>query len=132
MVGAPFASLSRAYGEKSSSAVAAPRAILYRAWLLPASRLAFHAALWALPPEPPQLLLFAVLLIEMVPLALLAMTLFASARMGSGAAMLPSFAIVAVPLIGLVVGQLLVEEAIRPLVPDPEVVREAVEAAVTR
>lgn len=123
----PFVSLSRAYAEKGYAS-APLRAVLYRSWLLPAGRVLESVLAWSLPDPPSQEAILIVQLGAMLPLVLLFWALRATARMAAGVGPLAAYAVALVPFVVMIFVDQLLGRALEPLMPDPEVMRRALDA----
>lgn len=107
----PYVSLVRAYGNPKRRNVPL-RAMLYRGFLLPAQQLVLMALVWALWNEgsnPAQAGLL--MMVSVVPLILMLVTMWFSARLGSGVGPMMSFVVVIVPFtlwqwVGPLLGQI--------------------------
>jgi hypothetical protein len=125
VLGTAYASLVRAYLGKGNPA-AAPRAVLYRAWLLPTTMLWMH--LGGLVTS--ELELAATLeLIGVVPLMLLVAAMIATARMGAGIGRMTSFVVVLIPIVVMLLAQAFLGRALEPLLPDSAAIAAAARAA---
>lgn len=125
VLGTVYVSLVRAYLGKGEPSAAA-RVMLYRAWLLPMTRLYFDLAGWIAPSaEVAMTLLF----LAIVPLVLLLSAMVAVARMGAGVGRFTSFVVVLVPVLVMMFGQLFLDQAIAPWLPDSAAISEAARAA---
>lgn len=124
----PFVSLARAYAEKGYE-IAPQRVVLYRSFLLPLSTVLFHIVGWGAPASTAEATgaLAVAGVMSVVPLALLFGALRSTARMASGAGPLASYAIALVPFVVMIFAQELLGRALAPLMPDPEVLRQAAE-----
>jgi hypothetical protein len=127
VLGTAYASLVRAYLSKGHPA-AAPRAVLYRAWLLPSTMLWMSVA--GLVTREPQVAATLELL-GVLPLVLLVAAMIATARMGGGVGRFTSFVVVLVPVVVMLFAQAFIARALAPLLPDPALLEAAARAAST-
>lgn len=125
VLGTAYASLVRAYLGKGNPS-AAPRVVLYRAWLLPATMLWMH--LGGLVTSEPELAA-SLELIGVVPLMLLVAAMIATARMGAGIGRMTSFVVVLIPVVVMLLAQAFLGRALEPLLPDSEAIAAAASAA---
>lgn len=127
VLGTAYASLVRAYLTKGHPG-AAPRVVLYRAWLLPSTLLWMNVAgLVTTDPE----LAATLELVGVVPLMLLIAAMIATARMGGGVGRFTSFVVVLVPVLVMLFAQAFLGRALEPLLPDTEAISAAARAAAT-
>ena len=93
------------------------------------STLAIHVVGWGLPQHPNEIAQTVIGLIAVAPLALLFTALRSTARMASGVGPLASLATAIVPFVVMLLVQGLLEGAIAPWMPDPEMTRQLAERA---
>lgn len=127
----PYYSLSRAYGDRGHAA-APLRLMLYRLWLVPFSGVVFGLFLWGLPGDSGESLGMYVQIVQLVPLLLLLSSMLSTARMASGVGPLAAFAVALVPFVLFFLLEGLKERALAPLLPDPEMLRQAAASVLAR
>jgi hypothetical protein len=123
-VAVPYQSLSRAYASDGNPA-AALCAALYRGWLIPLSELLLGLLVWGLPAEASGTTTMLVWVVSLLPVLLLVSSLLSTARIASGVGPLASLLVVLVPIVLMMVFTPIGMEALRPWLPDPEIVRRA-------
>lgn len=114
----PFVSLSRAYGVAGREQ-AALRTMLYRAWLLPTSRVVVSVLAFVLPATQSDGLQLVLAVLQLAPLLLLLFAMRASARLASGVGPFASLVVIFVPFALLFATQMLLEPVVRPFMPAP-------------
>lgn len=114
----PFVSLGRAYGVKGREQ-AGLRTMLYRAWLLPMSRIVVSVLAFVLPASQSEGLQLVLAVLQLVPLLLLLFAMRSSARLASGVGPFASLVVIFVPFALLFASQMLLEPVVRPLMPKP-------------
>ncbi len=114
----PFVSLSRAYGVKGREQ-SAMRTMLYRAWLLPTSRVLWSLLVFALPATQSDGVQLVVAVMQLAPLLLLLFAMRASARLASGVGPFASLVVIFVPFALLFATQMVLEPIVKPLMPKP-------------
>jgi hypothetical protein len=125
VLGTAYASLVRAYLTKGHGPAPA-RAMLYRVWLLPMTRLLIDVGGWVAPTPELQL---GLVTLGVVPLILLLSTMVSTARMGAGVGRFTSFIVVMVPVVVMMLSQIYLERALAPFLPDSEAISAAARAA---
>jgi len=123
LLAVPYHSLSRAYGAKEQPP-ASLAVMLYRAWLIPLGGLVSSILVWGLPGEPDSNVRLIIEVASMVPLLMLVSAMLSTARMASGVGPVASLVVVLVPFVLLMTVAPIGLEAIRPWLPDPELIRE--------
>ncbi len=131
----PFASLTRAYGDKDIESRPARQVMLYRGWLLTLGGnggLLLGLMVWGLPfssgadlGELTQVMLYV---ISLLPLLLLLWSMTSTARV-AGAGPVASTVVVLVPFLAMMFAEPMLLDLISPWLPDSEALREAAEAA---
>jgi hypothetical protein len=122
-IGIPYQSLSRAYASRGNR-TAGLSAILYRGWLIPLAEVVLGLLVWLLPAEPTETATMFVWIASLVPLIVLISSLLAIARMASGVGPIAALIVVLVPFVLMMVVTPIGLSALRPWLPDPEVVRQ--------
>ncbi len=126
----PFLSLSKAYG-RPADAQPARQVMLYRGWLLllgGRTGLLLGLVIWGLPAEPSDTMQLVTEIVTLLPLMLLLWSMTSAARV-AGVGPIASMVVVLIPFVVLFLVEPLALEMIRPLLPDSEAIREAVETA---
>lgn len=121
LLAVPYHSLSRAYGKGDRSSPLA--VMLYRGWLIPLGALVSSLLVWGLPGEPGETARLVIEVAAMVPLLMLISSMLSAARMASGVGPIASLAVVLIPFVLLMTVTPMGMQAIRPWLPDPEVLR---------
>jgi hypothetical protein len=122
----PYVSLARAYASKGYEAAPA-RVLLYRGFLIPIAFLLRDGTAWALPASE-HVGEFAQI-VALIPLVLLFLSLSSTARMASGAGPFAALGTALVPFVVMLFAEPLLLQALRPLLPDAELTRQALQAA---
>lgn len=122
-IAVPYQSLSRAYGS-GGNPTAGLSAILYRGWLIPMAELVLGLLIVFLPAEPTSAAMMIVWATSLVPLVVLISSLLSTARMASGVGPIAALVVVLVPFVLMMVFTPIGMQALRPWLPDPEVVRQ--------
>ena len=126
----PFLSLSKAYGSPND-AQPAHQVMLYRGWLLllgGRTGLLLGLVIWGLPADPSDTMQRVAEIISLLPLMALLWSMTSTARV-AGVGPIASMVVVLIPFVVLFLVEPLALEAIRPLLPDSEAIRQAVESA---
>ncbi|HHH28106.1 MAG TPA: hypothetical protein ENK57_07145 [Polyangiaceae bacterium] len=131
LLGAPYLSLSKAYGQPND-AHPSRQVLLYRGWLLVLggqTGAILSLVVWGLPAEPDNTWLLFAEVASLLPLMLLLWSMTATARM-SGVGPFAAMAVTLVPFVALFLIEPLLIDIVRPLLPDPELMREAAQRIV--
>jgi len=115
----PFVSLTRAYGTVGGHP-GAVRMILYRAWLIPLTTggLLLWLGAWAMPSGLEQGVISVLATLEMIPLLMFLMAMRSTARLSHGVGLFPSFVVILVPVVVLVLVQMIAAPALEGLLPE--------------
>lgn len=124
LLAVPYHSLSRAYGSKDRPP-ASLAVMLYRSWLIPLGGTLSSVLVWSLPGEPTSGILVLIEVASVLPLLILISSMLSTARMASGVGPLASLVVVLVPFVLMMTVVPMGMQALAPLLPDPEVLREA-------
>ena len=131
-IAVPYLSLTKAYGQPIE-AQPARQGLLYRAWLLLLggdTGVLFGLVVWALPAEPTDLMILGAKIASLLPLMMLFFSLSSTARV-AGVGPIAAMVVVIVPFVILFIGEPLLIEALAPILPDSETIREAVDQSAS-
>jgi hypothetical protein len=127
LLAVPYHSLSRAYGTQGRPEPAIS-VMLYRAWLIPLGAVIQSLLAWSVPGEPSESFVMVVEVASMLPLLLMISSMLSTARMASGVGPIAALVVVLVPFALMTIVGPLGMQMLRPWMPDPEVLREALGA----
>jgi len=131
-IAVPYLSLTKAYGQPVE-AEPARQGLLYRAWLLLLggdTGVLLGLVIWALPAEPTDTMILGAKIASLLPLMMLFFSLSSVARV-AGVGPIAAMVVVVVPFVILFIGEPLLLQALSPILPDSEAIREAADQSAS-